>query len=43
MTDKHIRADLCHRPLWTILHKADIYTASESNWNAMLNIRKKPY
>lgn len=43
VADKHIRADLCHRPLWTILHKADIYTASESNWNAMLNIRKKPY
>ena len=43
VADKHIRADLCHRPLWTILHEADIYTATESNWNAMLNIRKRTY
>ena len=41
VANKHIRANLCHRPLWTILHKANIYTATESNWNALLNIRKK--
>ena len=41
VANKHIRANLCHRPLWTILHKANIDTATESNWNAMLNIRKK--
>jgi hypothetical protein len=39
--DKRICANHCHRPLWTILHDAGIYKATESNWNAMLDIRKK--
>jgi hypothetical protein len=38
--DKRICPDHCHRPLWTILHDAGIYTATESNWNALLDIRK---
>ena len=38
--DSHICAALCHRPLWTILHDAGIYKATESNWNIQLNIRK---
>ena len=38
--DSHICVALCHRPLWTILHDAGIYKATESNWNIQLNIRK---
>ena len=38
--DKRICAANCHRPLWTILHEAGIYTATESNWNMHLDIRK---
>ncbi len=38
--DKRISAANCHRPLWTILHEAGIYTATESNWNMHLDIRK---
>ena len=38
--DKRICPDHCHRPLWTVLHDAGIYKATESNWNAQLDIRK---
>ena len=38
--DKRISAASCHRPLWAILHEAGIYTATESNWNRSLDIRK---
>ena len=38
--DKRICIDHCHRPLWSILHVAGIYTATESNWNSLLDIRK---
>ncbi|MBO7119178.1 MAG: hypothetical protein J6W03_02515 [Bacteroidaceae bacterium] len=38
--DKRICSDHCHRPLWTALHDAGIYTATESNWNSLLNVRR---
>ena len=38
--EKRICHAHCHRPLWTILHEAGIYKASESNWNMQLDIRK---
>ena len=38
--DKRICSANCHRKLWTILHEAGIYTATESNWNMHLDIRK---
>ena len=37
---KRINPDLCHRPLWTALHDAGIYNATESNWNVSLSIKK---
>ncbi|MBQ4229437.1 MAG: hypothetical protein II675_06555 [Bacteroidaceae bacterium] len=37
--DRRICPDHCHRPLWTALHDAGIYNASESNWNLALNVR----
>ena len=41
VNERVISSALCHRPLWTILHNAGIYTATESNWNSRLNIRKR--
>lgn len=38
--EKRICAAHCHRPLWTLLHDAGIYNASESNWNMQLCTRK---
>ena len=38
--DRLICAIYCHRPLWSVLHSAGIYKASESNWNMYLDIRK---
>lgn len=38
--EKRICPAHCHRPLWTALHEAGIYKASESNWNQRLDIRK---
>ena len=38
--EKRICPAHCHRPLWTALHEAGIYQASESNWNQRLDIRK---
>ena len=38
--DRRICEAHCHRPLWTILHDAGIYKATESNWNMQLGVRK---
>ena len=38
--EKRICSILCHRPLWLILHEADIYRPTEANWNIQLDIRK---
>ncbi len=38
--EKRISYVHCHRPLWTVLHDAGIYTLTEANWNIQLNVRK---
>lgn len=40
VNDKRICAAHCRRPLWSALHDAGIYTASESNWNMQVEVRK---
>ena len=37
---RRICPDHCHRPLWKALHDAGIYTASESNWNGLIENRR---
>lgn len=31
--NKRIRRELCHRPLWSVLHESGLYTHTETNWN----------
>ena len=38
--EKRISPDLCHRPLWTALHDADIYRPTEANWNMQVETRR---
>lgn len=38
--EKYILSTHCHRPLWQILHEAEIYKPTETNWNLQLDIRK---
>ena len=38
--EKRICPAHCRRPLWTVLHEAGIYTATESNWNVHVGVRK---
>lgn len=33
LRERKVDEDLCHRPLWKILHDTGIYKPSESNWN----------
>lgn len=34
--ERKISDQSCNRPLWTILYKHKLYTATESNWNTQL-------
>jgi hypothetical protein len=34
--EKKISDKSCNRPLWTILNKYNLYTATESNWNSQV-------
>lgn len=34
--ERKVDEELCHRPLWKILHDRDLYKPSESNWNMQL-------
>ncbi len=31
--NKRIRRELCHRPLWSVLHESGLYAHTETNWN----------
>lgn len=36
VAERKISDQSCKRPLWTILHKHKLYTATESNWNTQV-------